>query len=31
MLGDTVAYHLTYTVKGSTEVNDIVEAERTGG
>jgi hypothetical protein len=30
MLGDTVAYHLTYTVKGSSEINDVVETERDG-
>jgi hypothetical protein len=30
MLGDTVAYHLTYTVKGLAEVNDVVETERDG-
>jgi hypothetical protein len=28
MLGDTLAYHLTYTTPGSTEVNDMIETER---
>jgi hypothetical protein len=28
MLGDTLAYHLTYTLPGRTEVSDIVETER---
>lgn len=28
MLGDTLAYHLTFTEPGRTEVNDIVETER---
>jgi hypothetical protein len=28
MLGDSVAYHLTYTMPGRTEVTDIVETER---
>jgi len=28
MLGDTPAYHLTYTMPGRTEVHDLVEGER---
>jgi hypothetical protein len=28
MLGDSVAFHLTYTKPGSTEVTDIIETER---
>jgi hypothetical protein len=30
ILGDSTAYHLSYTVKGNTEVNDVVETERNG-
>ncbi len=30
MLGDTVAYHLSYTTEGSNAVNDLVETERNG-
>lgn len=30
LLGDSVAYHLSYTTKGSSEVNDVVETERNG-
>jgi hypothetical protein len=28
MLGDSLAYHLTYTTPGRTEVNDVIETER---